>query len=53
MTVKLKLINDVSNDKDKTIVVVAQRDGNIENPKSDDLYQIATLATVMKLELIL
>ena len=28
--------------------VVAQKDGNIENPKSDDLYQIATLATVMK-----
>jgi len=44
----LKLINDVSNETDKTIVVVAQRDGNIENPKSNDLYQIATLATVMK-----
>tara|TARA_Y100001970_G_scaffold283198_1_gene397772 strand:- start:11840 stop:14182 length:2343 start_codon:yes stop_codon:yes gene_type:complete len=44
----LKLINDISNETDKTIVVVAQKDGNIENPNSDDLYQMATLATVMK-----
>ena len=44
----LKLISDVSLQEDKTIVVVAQKDGNIESPKSTDLYSIATIATVMK-----
>ena len=45
----LQLITDISKQTDKTIVVVAQKDGNVENPKHDDLYEIATLATVMKI----
>ena len=44
----LDLIADVSNFEDKTIIVVAQKDGSIENPKESDFYQVATLATVMK-----
>jgi len=44
----LQLISDVSKKDDKTIVVVAQKDGNVESPKSTDLYEIATIATVMK-----
>ena len=45
----LKLVTDVSKQSDKTIIVVAQKDGSVENPKGDDLYEIATLATVMKI----
>ena len=45
----LKLVTDVSKQSDKTIIVVAQKDGGVENPKGDDLYEIATLATVMKI----
>ena len=45
----LKLISDVADNDNKTIVVVAQKDGSIENPKSSDLYQMATIVTVMKI----
>jgi len=44
----LKLIDDVSKSDEKQIIVVAQRDGNIENPKDKDFYEFGTLATVMK-----
>jgi ATP-dependent Lon protease len=33
----------------KYIVVVAQKDGAIENPTNDDIYKFGTLATVMKI----
>ena len=33
---------------EKYIIVVAQKDGSVENPTSEDLYQTGTLATVMK-----
>ena len=39
----LKLVTDVSKQSDKTIIVVAQKDEKVENPKGDDLYEIATL----------
>ena len=45
----LQLITDISKETDKTIVVVAQKDGNVESPKPDDLFEVATLATVMKI----
>ena len=45
----LDLINDISLLEKKYIVVVAQKDGAIENPTSDDIYQYGTLATVMKI----
>ena len=44
----LQLINDMSSKDDKTIVVVSQKDGSVEHPKSDDIYHVGTLATVMK-----
>jgi len=43
----LKLINDLGTDK-RYIVVVAQEDGSIEDPKSEDLYAYGTLAQVLK-----
>ena len=43
----LKLISNLDK-KNKYIVVVAQEDGSIENPKPEDLYAYGTLATVLK-----
>lgn len=43
----LKLINDLS-PQGKHIVVVAQEDGSIEDPKPEDLYSYGTLAVVLK-----
>ena len=43
----LKLINDLASDS-KYIVVVAQEDGSIEDPKPEDLYSYGTLAQVLK-----
>ena len=43
----LKLIDNLDK-KNKYIVVVAQEDGTIENPKPEDLYAFGTLAMVLK-----
>ena len=43
----LKLINDLDPNK-RYIVVVAQEDGSIEDPKPEDLYAYGTLAQVLK-----
>ncbi|HDY76288.1 MAG TPA: AAA family ATPase, partial [Candidatus Marinimicrobia bacterium] len=43
----LKLINDLP-PQGKHIVVVAQEDGSIEDPKPEDLYSYGTLAVVLK-----
>ena len=43
----LKLIDDLPTDT-KYIVVVAQEDGSIEDPKPEDLYAYGTLAQVLK-----
>ena len=43
----LKLINDLA-PQGKHIVVVAQEDGSIEDPRSEDLYSYGTLAVVLK-----
>ena len=45
----LDLIKDIDNSENKDIVVVAQKDGNVESPLNKDLYQTGTLATVMKI----
>ena len=45
----LDLINDIGESESKDIVVVAQKDGNIESPVDKDLYMTGTLATVMKI----
>ena len=45
----LDLVKDVDDSKNKDIIVVAQKDGNVESPVNDDLYQTGTLATVMKI----
>ena len=44
----LDLTNDISL-LEKYIVVVAQKDGAVENPTSDDIFEYGTLATVMKI----
>ena len=44
----LKLIADLPKGGKKYIVVVAQKDGSVENPKGADLYEYGTLAMVMK-----
>jgi len=43
----LKLIDDLEGDS-KYIVVVAQEDGSVEDPKPEDLYSYGTLAQVLK-----
>ncbi len=43
----MKLIEDLPDDN-KYLVVVAQQDGSIEDPKEDDLYSYGTLALVLK-----
>jgi ATP-dependent Lon protease len=43
----LKLIENLDK-KNKYIVVVAQEDGSIENPKPENLYAFGTLAMVLK-----
>ena len=45
----LDLISDISDLEKKYIVVVAQKDGAVENPKNDDIYEYGTLSTVMKI----
>ena len=44
----LNLIEDLPENGKKYIIVVAQKDGSIENPTNEDLYKTGTLATVMK-----
>tara|TARA_Y100000748_G_scaffold290023_1_gene276333 strand:- start:45 stop:2468 length:2424 start_codon:yes stop_codon:yes gene_type:complete len=44
----LKLISDLETEKRKYIIVVAQEDGSIEDPNTEDLYSYGTLATVLK-----
>ena len=44
----LKLIADLPKGSKKYIVVIAQRDGSLENPAEKDLYEYGTLAMVMK-----
>ncbi len=43
----LKLINDLDPNS-RYIVVVAQEDGTIEDPQSEDLYSFGTMAQVLK-----
>ena len=43
----LKLINELP-DNSKHIVVVAQEDGSIEDPKPEDMYSYGTLSIVLK-----
>ncbi len=43
----LKLIDDLP-EHNKKIVVIAQRDGSIEEPKIEDLYKWGTIAQVLK-----
>ncbi len=43
----IKLIEDVASE-DKLIVLIAQKDGKVENPGIKDLYSWGTLATIMK-----
>ena len=45
----LDLIDDISKKKDKYIIALAQRDGSIENPNSNDLYEFGTLVRVMRI----
>jgi len=44
----LKLLRELPSGK-KTIVVVAQREGSVENPEVGDLFDIGTTASVMKI----
>ncbi|MAJ44592.1 MAG: endopeptidase La [Candidatus Marinimicrobia bacterium] len=44
----LNLIDELPKDGKKTIVVVAQKDGSVEQPEESDLYEWGTLAVVMK-----
>jgi ATP-dependent Lon protease len=42
------LLNDVMAG-DRTIAVVAQRDGNVEDPRFPELYEVGTLGTVLRM----
>ncbi len=44
----IKLIKE-ANKKDKSIVVVAQKNPEVEDPSSDDLFKIGTLAHIIRL----
>jgi len=43
----VQLINSL--DKDKTIIVVAQREARVDSPQPSDLYTVGTLAVVRKM----
>ena len=45
----LNLIDSLPKQGKKYIVVVAQKDGSVENPEKKDLYELGTLAVVMKI----
>ncbi len=40
---------DVAMRTDKRIMLVAQKQADVDDPKADDLYRIATVATVLQL----
>jgi ATP-dependent Lon protease len=44
----LKLINEIYK-KDKTIGTIAQRDTRIEEPQTDELYEIGTMAQIVRI----
>ncbi len=44
----LRLVKDAFND-DGLIGVMAQRNPDLENPESDDLYEVGTVASILKL----
>ena len=44
----LKLVKDAFSN-DRLIGVIAQRNSDVENPNPDDLYEIGTVATILKL----
>jgi len=44
----LKLLRELPSGK-KTIIVVAQREGSVENPEVGDLFTVGTTASVMKI----
>ncbi len=40
---------DVAMRSDKRIMLVAQKQADVDDPKADDLYRIATVATILQL----
>src|SRR5437016_14680345 len=40
---------DVAMRTDKRIMLVAQKQADVDDPKADDLYRIATVATILQL----
>lgn len=44
----LQLVNDIYK-KDKSIGTIAQKDGNIEDPRTSDLYNIGTMAQIVRM----
>ncbi len=44
----LRLLRELPSGK-KTIIVVAQREGSVENPGTEDLFDVGTTASVMKI----
>jgi len=44
----IKLINNAYNST-RTIGVIAQKDGSIEDPKPEDLYQVGTVARIIRM----
>ena len=45
----LDLIKDISKQKEKYIIALAQKDGSIESPTAKDLYSFGTLVRVMRI----
>ena len=45
----VKAINEAFRERNSTILVLAQRNGKTEKPKPDDLYDVGTLAKIIKL----
>jgi len=37
-------------DRDRTIVIVSQRDREVEEPKPEDLYEVGTVCTIMRMK---
>ncbi|MFQ3220812.1 MAG: ATP-dependent Lon protease [Paraglaciecola sp.] len=40
---------DAAMDKDKQIFLVAQKDAGVDEPQTDDIYQVGTIATILQL----
>ena len=40
---------DATSSEEKTVIIVAQRDGSVESPAAKDLFEVGTTAIIRKM----